>query len=464
VSHRSLFVSFAVTSLLNYVFSLAASRLLTSGDFGLLGVAQAIVLVASLILFTGVPWSLARSIAVEEPIRRHPLIRGAVVANVALAGIIGGVIVVLFAAGPFRAAFESWAIVAAVAGTLPFFAIVAIARAAAQGYARFSRLAGLQLAEVTSKVVAGLLLAALGFGAIGATLGFFVGALVGACLGIATLVVTFGVRPIGPVAMVSPRSAGAMFGALLGLALLLNEDLLAVKLFGGNRALAGYYQAALMLANVPYFLVSSTLVPVLFTRVSRHSTISETWASVADVLRVAVVFVIPFEIVLAIRPVEVLAFFLPAKYAASAPLLQVMAIGNAAVIVTVILSAAFQAIGRAAVPAMILLVTCLVEGVTLAIVVPDLQAAGAVIVFATAAVASLIVTAGAYIREANVHIDARAAAWILRLAAASIMGVAVGNAVGGAILSIVVAGLVYFSLVFALGIVAPRLTPLLERT
>jgi O-antigen/teichoic acid export membrane protein len=356
--------------------------------------------------------------------------------------------------------------VLAIGGTLPFFAVVAIARATAQGYGRFSRLAALQLVEVATKVGVGLAFAAIGYGAVGATLGFLAGGIVGASFGLWTLVVTFRVPPVGVVQMESPRSAGAMFAALFGLAVLLNQDLLAVKLFAPERVLAGYYQAALMLANVPYFLVSSTLVPVLFTRLARTANLAETWPDLVHVLRLVLVFAVPVELVAALRPELVLRLLLPERYVAAAPLLQVMALGNCALMLTAVVSASFEALGRAIVPARILLVTCAIEAVGLAAFVPQFRALGAVALFAASAAASAFVLAIMYLREARPAMSGQPARSLVGPAGAILAVIAfwiISDAVGGTVAGIVLAGSAYLYIVYAMRILPLRPAGMGER-
>ena len=264
-----LFAAFVATSILNYAFGLVASRILGPGDFGLLASAQAVLLLAALVLQSGIPWSLTRAIAGIVPGERPELVRGSMVANLGVAALVAGVLALLFVAGPLKAALEEPAILIVVIVTLPLFATISVARAAAQGWRRFGVIAALQVAEVTTKTVAGLALAAAGFGAVGAIAGFTVGGVVAAAMGLGVLVM-LGVRATGRRRLPVASDLAPMFGTLLGLALLLNVDLLAVKSLAGDRAVAGHYQAAIILANAPYFLATSALIPPLYASAASH--------------------------------------------------------------------------------------------------------------------------------------------------------------------------------------------------
>ena len=151
------------------------------------------LLLTALVLQSGIPWSLTRTIAGIVPGDRPDLVRGSMVANLGVSALVAGVLVLLFAAGPLQAALEEPAILLVVIVTLPLFATISVARATAQGWRRFGVIAALQVAEVTTKTVTGLALAAAGFGAVGAITGFTVGGVVAATMGIGVLVM-LGVR------------------------------------------------------------------------------------------------------------------------------------------------------------------------------------------------------------------------------------------------------------------------------
>jgi O-antigen/teichoic acid export membrane protein len=452
-----LFAAFVATSILNYAFGLAASRILGPGDFGLLASAQAVLLLAALVLQSGIPWSLTRSIAGIVPGDRPALVRGSLVANLGVAGLVAGVLAVLFAAGPLRAALEEPAILLVVIVTLPLFATISVARAAAQGWRRFGLIAALQVAEVTTKTVAGLALAAAGFGAVGAIAGFTAGGVVAAALGIGVLAM-LGVRAAGGRLRPAASDLAPMFGTLLGLALLLNVDLLAVKSLVGDRAIAGHYQAAIILANAPYFLATSALIPPLYAAAASHTHLSFSRPLLGRALATATVLILPFELLLIAVPEAVLAILFPPEYADAAPILRVMAVGNGFLMLAALVSATFQAVGRAAVPARIFLVLAAIEVPVLLLVVPAGGGQAAVITFASVSALALAALGAAYLRV--VPVDARRVlGWCTRLLAAVAAGLAVALGIrvfAGVVPAMAAAGVVYLGAAAAMRIL-PRL-------
>lgn len=461
----TLLVAFGGVSALNYAFGLVAATLLTPGDFGLLAFAQTLLLICGLVLQSGIPWGLTRASVGSSGARRAALGRGALIVNggiaLALVTVIGG----LYALGPLETGLEEWPVALAVCAALGPFAVVAVARAAAQGTERFGTNAVLQTLEVAGKTVAGLTLAALGFGAFGAVLGFVVGAILAMALGLWFLRRTLGVTPRGEVIWPSVADSGAMFGALLGIAVILNQDLLALKLLGGGRDETGYYQGAIILANAPYFLVAAALIPVLFTRLAEERRVGASARPTGRILAAVTIFVAPMEIGLAVAPATALRLCFPDNYAAAAGELRLLAVGNTIVMLVAILSTAFQAVGRAATPARILLGVAAVELVALAVVVPRRGGEGAAATFALAAVAAALALGVVYLREVGTAHRGLVVGWLSRygaaLSAATVVGVGLGAA-GAQTVAAVAASLAYVVGLWRLRLLEPAVRTLVR--
>lgn len=453
-----MFLSFGGTSVLNYGFSLIMGWLLLPGDFGWLAFAQATILVAGLVLQQGFTWSLARAVAnADGRTRRDELVRGALVANIMLACAMGVTLAGLFAAGPLRSGLETGKVAALIASTFLFISLAATARGCAQGSERFFMVASLQVTEIVCKVLVGTGLVLLGFGVTGAVAGFLIGGMAATALGFYYLTCRLRVQLWGSIELPTLRLAGPMFIALLGLSLLLNLDIAALKLLTNERALVGYYQAGLVLANAPYYLVTVGFIQVLFVRLARLETLTATREAVGEALSLIVSLIFPIEIIIMIMPEQALLALFPDSYAPGAPALRLLALGNALLIMVAVLSAAFQAIGRAKVPALLLLTTVTLESLALWAVVPTYEAVGAASVFVAASALALLALGAIYLREAGKEGVERAAAWILRYVVTIGIGMATGYVafelslgVNGAI---VVGGICYLLAVFTLGLV-----------
>ncbi len=451
-----LLMSFAGTSVINYAFSLATGRLLLPGDFGLLSFVQSILLITALLLGSGITVSLTAAILGQTGSRRAALIRGAYAANCLIALAISAAFIMLFALGPLRRGFETSDMTIVVALTLPFSSFIATSRAAAQGAERFDVVAAIQVVEIVCKAAAGTLLVLLGFGVTGAAAGFLIGAILGSILGFFHMVHTLGVRPWGALSLPPLPAAGAMFAALLGLALLLNMDLASVKLLpGGDRSMAGYYQAATILANTPYYLVTSVLFTVLFTQFARLDELTATREELAKALRLVAALVLPIEVVLMCIPRTALVLLFPQRLAPGASVLRLLAFGNSALMLLVLVATAFLATGRARIPACILLCNAAIEPIALWVAVPRWHAQGAAAIFVAASALTLLTLTALYLRAIGRQWAWRSAWWILRYLAAVAAGVLVGGILFSIneILAVAIGSMCYLAVLFPLRLI-----------
>jgi len=450
--HLSILAAFGCTSIVNYGFGLVAGWLLLPGDFGLLAFAQTLLLIAGLILTSGFARALTAELARPDGGDHAAQTRGAVAANLALSVVLGLLVVLLYALGPLRGGLESNANITLIAVTLPLIAYNAIAVAAAIGVKRFRTAALITVVEVIAKATVGVALVLTGHGVTGAIAGFFVGAVAAAVPGTLALRHLLLGRPLRAFEPPSLGAAGSMFGAILGQALLLNLDIVAVKLSsGGNRAVVGQYQASSILANTPYYLVAA-LLSILFTRLVPLRSLAATRATVGGALRLALVLVAPLELILAAEPGAALWVFFPHAYGGGASLLRLLALGNYLIIPVIILSTAFQATGRASVPARILLLTTAAEAVAQVLVTPIWRADGAAILFLIATLSALCAEARTYCHALDKPVAWRALRWLGTYVVAVLTGTTIGAialiASGNVALAVTVGILMY--LVFAL--------------
>jgi O-antigen/teichoic acid export membrane protein len=450
-------LSFAGNSLTNYVFGLVLSWLLLPGDFGLLAFAQTILLIGGLILNSGFAWSTTAEIARADSPQREMLVRGSFIANLSLALALGATILLLFAFGPLRAGMETWGVALFVAATLPFISLIAIASGAVLGAERFEELALIRFLEVAFKALAGIIFVLTGFGATGAVAGFLIGSIVAAIVGIWRTMRILKMQFLGAILWPSLRMAGGMFGALLGIALLLNLDILAMKLLSGaDRELTGYYQAAIILANTPYYLATAMLA-VLFPQLSRLGKLTLTRESVGEMVRLSLIFLLPIEIVLALAPEAALTLVYPAAYVAGASALRILALGNAAIIFVATLSVAYQATRKARIPSMLLLTIAFCEAIGLFFVVPLWRAIGAASLSLVASVTALLALSALYLRALEWRVTKASIKWLVKYAGVLSGGVltfvALHKVSKSVVIAVALTGLLYLTSVLYLRLV-----------
>jgi O-antigen/teichoic acid export membrane protein len=247
-----------------------------------------------------------------------------------------------------------------------------------------------------------------------------------------------------------------MFGALLGMALLLNLDIVALKLGShGNRSVVGLYQAGITLANAPYYLASA-LIPILFTQIKRLSGIRQTLPIVVDTVRLALIVLLPIECLLMVAPATILGALFPAVYRTGATTLRLLALGNSALIPVAILAAVFQATGNAKTAARILLAVTAGEALALTLIVPTWQATGAAATFSAATLTALVVLASAYYVALDRPLVTPALIWSIKYAAALAVGICFTAIVlahaGSPIVAIGVGGAGYVTIALSAGV------------
>jgi O-antigen/teichoic acid export membrane protein len=211
--------------------------------------------------------------------------------------------------------------------------------------------------EVIIKAAAGWLLIFLGFGVTGVMLGFAIGAAV------SFLHSLWIVRParIWEGAGWLDRKVLAdtlpLFAGLVGIAIQLNLDVLGLKLLAPQNTgdiLAGYYQAAVILARTPVF-IAQALALVLFSYAAGGNKWQElNLASQAehrtDYVRTAIKtwlrLIVPGVMVLILAPQLILDLFFPDAYQSAADILGVSAAGCSMLALATLLSGVFQALGK----------------------------------------------------------------------------------------------------------------------
>lgn len=255
----------------NYIFLLAAGRILGGEDYGslaaLLGLVAVIVVPAGA-LQMAVSREISRRLAHGDAIGADAFARAAfrlaLVATVPLVGIALALAVPL--AGVLN--IQSIGVVVLAEVTLTTALTFPVAMGVLQGRQRFLALAVLYVFPYVVKLAFLLVAAALGYRLGGAILAIVVGAVAGTALAIALIREPLR-RGVG-----APRSElgaflrylGPVALGLIGIALLTHLDILVVKArFAGD--LPGAYGAASAFARVAFF-VPATILAVLFPRIA----------------------------------------------------------------------------------------------------------------------------------------------------------------------------------------------------
>jgi O-antigen/teichoic acid export membrane protein len=379
--------AFVVTSILNYAFGVAMGWFFSPAQYGVLGVAQSLLLLVALVVGSGFAWTTTHDIAASGVTgeTRHRF-RAAWLVNVFLALALGGG---LWAAYAWGGLFEGSAyrtVVPLIGLTAVLLAARSVVNGALRGLYRFDALATNQIGEVVAKAGAGLILVAAGAGVAGVMAGFALGTAVALAH---SLWVTRQARLWQGQGWLDRRviaTTAPLFVGMVGTALMINLDILGLKLLapaGASDELAGYYQAAVILARMPVF-VAQTLTLVLFSYVTGARARQEagglgTAEYARDAVRAWARLILPVGLVLMLAPHAVLSLVFPARYQVAAPSLQVASAGGMFLALATLLIAVLQAAGNRRRPAVVAAIAIAVQVVALVLLVPRLGPQGAAI-------------------------------------------------------------------------------------
>ena len=171
-----LVATFAATAVINYAFGVGMSWLFPPSQFGILGVAQSLLLLLALTVGSGFAWTAAQDFAalgVTDETRRR--FRSAWLLNVMLGLALGGGLWAAFLFGwiPLGHGYR-WA-VPLVSLTTVLLAARSVVNGVVRGLYKFVPLAVNQIAEALIKAAAGLALVFAGGGVAGVMAGFAFG-------------------------------------------------------------------------------------------------------------------------------------------------------------------------------------------------------------------------------------------------------------------------------------------------
>ncbi|MFQ5576182.1 MAG: oligosaccharide flippase family protein [Anaerolineae bacterium] len=455
-----LIISFIITALLNYVFGVTLSWFFTPAQFGLLGVAQSLLLVLALIVGSGFAWTAAHDVAAEGVTpRTRRRFRAAWLANVALGVFLAAALWLAYATGRLPLGPGYRAVIPLVGFTTVVLAARSVLNGAARGLYRFGPIAVNLSGEVVIKVGVGLALVAAGMGVAGVMAGFAVGALAALAHSLWMVWSARLWRGAGRFDGAVLSATAPLFLGMLGPVLMLNFDLLGLKLLapaGQGDELAGYYQAAVILARTPVFIAQS-LTLVLFSYAAGAASRAKkpgpdgTSGYVLTVVRAWGIFLLPGGLALMLAPQAALALFFPPHYQAAAPTLRISAAGGVLLALVTLLNGVFQAGTSRRRPALAAGLAMVAQAAALVTLVPRLGAAGAAWSLLAGGGAALLGLAPALIPHLGLRLHFAWPKTVLPLAALAFpLLVLTGTTAASAALKLGLAGLAYLAALLAL--------------
>jgi O-antigen/teichoic acid export membrane protein len=299
---------------------------------------------------SGFAWTAARDLSAEGVTERtRARFQTAILVNTLLGLALALAMQAAYAAGWVNLGPAYRLMVPLVGVTTVLLAARAALNGAMRGFYRFPALAANLTGEVVIKMIVGLALVRLGWGASGVMLAFVIGA-AGSLLH--AIWVLRGRGLFTPPARLDFSVAVdtiPLFVGMVGAALMLNLDVIGLKQFApqtAGDALAGVYQAGVIMARTPVF-IAQALAIVIFSYAAAAASGKDPQAARLAYLQTAVRawlrMLAPVSIGLALAPAAVLSIFFPAAYAGSAASLELAAIGGGMLALVTLLIGVFQA-------------------------------------------------------------------------------------------------------------------------
>ncbi len=147
--------------------------------------------------------------------------------------------------------------------------------------------------------------------------------------------------------------AGTYAVILVGLQILMSQDLFMVKAILKNDILAGYYNAAVTLSRIPYMLLQSisfVLLPSVAALTSMNASHDKAIAFIKDTLRYLIIVIVPSVALASATSKGLIMLFFSNKYIEAAPVLSILMVGLGCLSFYLLLANIVAGAGKAKVP------------------------------------------------------------------------------------------------------------------
>jgi len=379
-------IAYFLASFVNYLFGVGLSWFLTPDQFGVLGVAQSLLLMGGLVVGSGFAWTSTRILASQGTNDQSRAgIRTSLLANIILGIVLGFGLWIFYLNGwiPLGPIYST--VTPLIALTMTILSARAVLNGAGRGIYRFSWVAVNLVLEVLIKAGVGLWFVISGAGVNGVMAAFAIGAFFS---------LLHSIWIIKPIHLWQGKSwidrsvftsTVPIFLAMLGPALMVNLDILGLKLLSPPQSadrLAGYYQAAAILARAPVF-IAQAFTHVLFSRAAGSqkdlpgNTNSNGNQYLQTALRLWLWILLPASLGMILLPKVILSILFPDAYLIAAPTLQIASVGGALLALVTLFSGVLQALGETRYSVFAAISATIAQVFTLVWAIPYWGAAGA---------------------------------------------------------------------------------------
>lgn len=378
-----LILSFVFNSTINYLFNLILGWLLTPETYGIWGVS--ISFINLLIPFTIMtfPWIVSKLIA-ENSNKNSITTLGqtttALIINTVLSGMIA--IAFLLVAFGFRESINLGnsfiTIILLIIAIIFTVGIRGIFNGIMMGLLKFTQLAITQITENFSKLLIAILLITLGYGVLGSLYAYFIGIFIALILAI---IFTKNFRFWKHIQKPSSYLLGNSWNIFWGMFLITgmtNIDILFLKFLSPDNVSnvqAGYYQAALVISRIPFFLAGTT-IQALFPYITQSKNTTKINYS-NKTLKYSLIFLMPIAILLSTKANMIISIVFPDKYSVGGESMEFLGIAMGIMALNMVFTRIFHGWNRPFIPLIVLLCGILIQIPLLLLLIPisDLEGA-----------------------------------------------------------------------------------------
>lgn len=410
--------------LLGYVTHIWIGRKLGPAQYGIYGVVLSVQTILGMFLTLGVPSAVARFVA-QDAKHARAILRQALWLQTFIGVILAGISIV---AAPVIAHFLGDS---SLTGYIMFSALVIFFQAYYPVFAQFfsglhqfNRQALITGVYAVAKL-AGAISLLVTFRVYGAFAGFAIGGIVAAILGWwwsrrSNQETTDHVLPLRHFL----GFATTYVAMLVGLQILMSLDLFMVKAMIGSDIQAGYYNAAVTLSRIPYFLLQGImfiLLPSISALTKPGQSHQEAAVFIRQALRYLIMLIVPAITIAAATSKQLITLFYSKQYLDAAPVLTVLMMGLGALAFYLMLVNIVAGAGKAKVGLAITAAMLIISPVVGVLVIPHIGLLGAAWQTTTAAFVGLIILAIYTFRTFEIPVPVRS---IVHVILATAMAVA----------------------------------------
>ena len=371
VAESSLLMIFTVilTMVLNYIFNVALGWFLPTEDYGVYGVSSSFIMLLSVFVSSGFPLTVAKFLSEEkDELIRLRIFKSVLAGNLLTALIISTIFLIIYLSVlNFEEKYDP--IVYLIVACVMVTAVSACYRGGLQGTFRFKSLASSNILNTIVKL-SGIGFVILGLGAFGAIFGVLLGVIVATIYMMLSLRLKFW-KAKGFDSRVF-NFAIPVFVGLLSITFVQNIDLLSLKVLTGSDKLAGYYQAAITIARIPFWIAGAVLT-VVFPYIS--STKKSVYSN--KTLKYSIIFLLLPALFICLAPSSFIKLIYPERYLQASQALSIASLAIIFLTLNYTFMNILQAVGKPEIPAKILFASLIFQAILLYILIPKFGLIGA---------------------------------------------------------------------------------------